>query len=505
MTFSSRCQRKVGGKKHEIWQTAKKKHKEYKANMKIAVEKVVTGELKLRAAANFHQISKSALHRMIVKYKNINKEEQKNFDFERKHGFGNVFDEKEEQALAEYLIKASQMCYGLTVKATSEFAYQFAVANDKTVPQSWIANKRAGLEWIRLFRKRQPTLSLRTPEATSLSRATSFNKHNVSTFFHNLQQVLTKHKFDINQIYNCDETAVTTVHRPPKIIATTGQKQVGKVTSAERGILVTMCVAICANGSSIPPFFVFPRQHFKAHMLNGAPPGSKGAAHKSGWMTSENFVKFLEHLVNVSRCNVNNKILLILDNHESHCDFRVIHFCKQNGVVLLTLPPHCSHRLQPLDISCFGPFKAYYNREIDEWMLNHPGTPLNIYNIAEITGMSFHQAFVPSNIIKGFERTGIYPYNSNVFQESDFMSSYVTDRPNVPELNETQPSTSKITEHTATPSTSKVAKTFVTPEELRPHVKAKERKETRRGRKRAKSTVLTDTPNMEEKAKSETE
>lgn len=97
---------------------------------------------------------------------------------------------------------------------------------------------------------------------------------------------------DINQIYNCDETAVTTIHKPPKIIAAVGQKQVRKVTSSERGVLVTMCAPICANGQYIPPFYVFPRKNFKTHRISGAPPGSKDSAHPSGWMTVENFLKF---------------------------------------------------------------------------------------------------------------------------------------------------------------------------------------------------------------------
>lgn len=121
-------------------------------------------------------------------------------------------------------------------------------------------------------------------------------------------------------------------------------------------------------------------------------------------------------------------MLLILDNHESHCDYNVLEYCKRNGVELLTLPPHCGHRLQPLDVTCFGPFKTYYNNAMDQWLINHPGVPINIYNIAEIVGISYHQAFTPSNILKEFQRTGIIPYNPTIFDDSDLLSSYVSDR-----------------------------------------------------------------------------
>lgn len=62
-------------------------------------------------------------------------------------------------------------------------------------------------------------------------------------------------------------------------------------------------------------------------------------------------------------------------------------------------------------------------------MLAHPGRPLTIYDICSCLGKAYPSALTPRNIIKGFEITGIYPFNSEIFTEDDFRSSYVTDRP----------------------------------------------------------------------------
>lgn len=66
--------------------------------------------------------------------------------------------------------------------------------------------------------KRHNELSLKRPEATSLSRSTN-NKHNISAFFKNLKDVLTGEKLGSESIWNADETGVTTVQKCPKTIA----------------------------------------------------------------------------------------------------------------------------------------------------------------------------------------------------------------------------------------------------------------------------------------------
>ena len=114
------------------------------------------------------------------------------------------------------------------------------------------------------------------PEARSykLEKRNKLQHSNVIAFFDNLINVLNKHKFQPTDIWSMDETGLTTVHRPPKVIAERKVRQVGQVTSAERGVLVTTLCAAIAGGRFIPPMMVFPRVNFKAHMVNGAPPGT---------------------------------------------------------------------------------------------------------------------------------------------------------------------------------------------------------------------------------------
>jgi hypothetical protein len=96
---------------------------------------------------------------------------------------------QEEKLLADYLLECSKMHYGLTKVSAMKLASDYAIVNGRKVPESWHKNKSTGKDWFRGYLKRNPQLSLRTPEATSLSRATSFNRKNVKDFFDNLKEV----------------------------------------------------------------------------------------------------------------------------------------------------------------------------------------------------------------------------------------------------------------------------------------------------------------------------
>jgi hypothetical protein len=60
-----------------------------------------------------------------------------------------------------------------------------------------------------------------------------------------------------------------------------------------------------------------------------------------------------------------NKHLLILDGHDNHVTLETIEHAKDIGLDMITLPFHTSHALQPLDISCFKPFKITFKKDKD--------------------------------------------------------------------------------------------------------------------------------------------
>ncbi|XP_065669419.1 uncharacterized protein LOC136088752 [Hydra vulgaris] len=390
--------------------------------LKVAVAEVENG-ISLREAAYSAGISKSALHRCMKKkcqYPAANL--QPNY----KHSM--IFSVAQEETLSTYLKSCSDMLYGLTPVQVRALAFEMAQANKIKCPLRWIEQKKAGRDWLTGFLKRNPKLSVRKPEATSIARASAFNRYTIDIFFNKLQEGISESKATSFKIFNLDETGFTTVQKTPRVIASKGSKQVGQITSRERGELVTVCCIVSAAGVAIPPVIVFPRKLFINSLMKGAPEGSIGLANQSGWMNAEIFIDVLKHFVKFARPTADHKVLLIIDNHESHLSLQSLEYAKENHVCMMTLPPHTSHKTQPLDRSVFSPMKTYFNAAANSWMLSNPRQTITIYEMASLIRQAWEKSSTPTNIMSGFRVTGIWPYDRHVYGDDIFLSSVVTDR-----------------------------------------------------------------------------
>ncbi|XP_016366794.1 uncharacterized protein LOC107707317 [Sinocyclocheilus rhinocerous] len=122
-----------------------------------------------------------------------------------------------------------------------KLAFELATFHGLPCPVEWANNGMAGESWFTNFMRRDQNLSVRRPQATSLTRSTSFNEKNVETF-NNLATVYRRYGFESKDIWNVDETGLTIVQKPGLLVSTKGERRVGSVTSAERGALITMAL-----------------------------------------------------------------------------------------------------------------------------------------------------------------------------------------------------------------------------------------------------------------------
>ncbi|KAG8261880.1 hypothetical protein J6590_108842 [Homalodisca vitripennis] len=161
-----------------------------------------------------------------------------------------------------------------------------------------------------------------------------------------------------------------------------------------------------------------------------------------------------------------------MDNHESHCTLDAVVYAKDNDMVLVTFPPHCSHRLQPLDVGVLGPFKSKLKVAQNDWMVSNPGKTISIHILAALANTAYAASFSNKNITAAFAKTGVWPFNRLVFNDEDYVASSVNHVPekavdqSPPHIGictlESLPSTSKENQQLSTakeyhqPSTSKI-------------------------------------------------
>jgi hypothetical protein len=99
------------------------------------------------------------------------------------------------------------------------------------------------------------------------------------------------------------------------------------------------------------------------------------------------------------------------------------HISLPNGVTKLSIPPHSFHRMQPLDVTLYGPLKKAYNYECQLFMKVHPNEKLTPSDLPTLFSKAYGHVATVEKATKGFECTGIFPVNPNIFPEEMFAVS----------------------------------------------------------------------------------
>jgi hypothetical protein len=128
-----------------------------------------------------------------------------------------------------------------------------------------------------------------------------FHRTVVKQFLCLLSSLYDKYNFNSDNIYNVDETGISTVpSKQIKVLGLSEKRQVGGLSSAERGVLITAEILMSASGNFVPMMLVFPLTRENKELLDDAPPGSTAEYHSSGWMQTEIFIKWFHRFIEIS-------------------------------------------------------------------------------------------------------------------------------------------------------------------------------------------------------------
>ena len=104
----------------------------------------------------------------------------------------------------------------------------------------------------------------------------------------------------------------------------------------------------------------------------------------------------------------NRRRLLIVYWHSSHVNLKFIEWADQHRIILLILPPHSTHRLQPLDVSLFSSLATAYSNQITKLMSDSLGlVSMSKREFWPLFKAAWDISFTVQNINSGFSKTGI--------------------------------------------------------------------------------------------------
>lgn len=341
-------------------------------------------------------------------------------------GAKSILTKQQENDLVEKIIKFAQKGFPLTPRVLRRCVYKFCEMHN--IPHKFNREKQlAGKEWYRSFMKRHPNISQRKAQQLNPARAQKLNHFIVDDYFKTLNDLLerTGLKYKPGNIYNMDEKGCRLMlHHQQRVLAEKGSKRVHLVGS-EHGENVTIVACANALGHVIPPMILFKGQRLKPTFADGLPAGSVVHMTPKGSMTTEIFIKWLDHFSNFMSPP---PTILIFDGASSHLDITIADKAESLQIELLCLPSNTTHELQPMDKSVFRSFESHWDQELLDYWEQHPDRKLNKERFSDVFTPVWGKSMTISNICSGFRSTGIYPFNKNAIPEHAFAPSLPTKR-----------------------------------------------------------------------------
>ena len=376
--------------------------------MQNAYNAVLGGQMSSNQAAKQFGVDKKALLRRV----------RGEIPVDAHVGRQTVLTSEQERELAECIVLVAEWGWGFTKPEVKDLIQKYCVVNDVENP---FRDARPGYDWMGAFLKRHPTIVPRKTEQLSSSRARAQDPYIVAEWFHLLETELNKAGVADRpeQIFNVDESGFVTDPKSDVVLAKRGSRRVNQAIGGSGREQVTVNCGGSAAGQVLPPYVIYKGKNLYFEWTQGGPNNASYTTSEKGWMEGAQFQDWFQRVFIKETAHLgHHPRILIFDGHASHLTFALVEEAKRNNVVLLRLPAHLTHLLQPFDKSVFRPVKQYWQQLLREYARTHNG-PVSKNAFPKMLKRLYDKQFTAEQVTSGFKTCGIFPLDRSVVPYAD--------------------------------------------------------------------------------------
>ena len=321
---------------------------------------------------------------------------------------GRKLSELEEDTLSRWILDMYERGLPLQISNVHHLAQLLLSARLKSPEKATI-----GELWVNRYIKRRPELKSKYTRRYDYQRAKCEDPELIKGWFDRVQETIQRYGILEQDIYNMDESGFQMgVASTAKVIcgSETRDSHAKSIQPGNRE-WITIIITINASGSALPPQIILAGKRHQSQWYSAIPKEYRISMSDNGWTNDNLGFEWLQEMFekHTASQTAGRYRLLILDGHSSHATASFDHFCTERKIIPLYMPPHSSHLLQPLDISCFGPLKHYYGQKIREMAQNGIHAIDKMDFLSNYTKIHAH-AFSKANILSGFAAAGLIPF-----------------------------------------------------------------------------------------------
>ena len=275
--------------------------------------------------------------------------------------------------------------------------------------------KPLGKNWTQKFLSRHNDIRTKFIPPLDKERALAQDSAILSTWFELFLRIKTEYKVEDEDIWNMDEKGVMLGVVPKLKVMISRHEKNKHMTQYGSHEWVSLLECISISGRALRSWIIF-KAAVQQKAWNDAYPEAHISTSEKGWTDNEIYLWWIEKCFDKESAigQKGEYRILCVDGYASHISTAAIEYCITRKIIVLCLPAHTTHLLQPLDVGVFGPLSIAYQNHVQRATRLGPCGSIDKTDFLELYRLAKQDAITSDNIKKAWSATGLSPFDPQI-------------------------------------------------------------------------------------------